>query len=918
MTMIPEPDTTGDFVEQEQANEYLKESTNPKERFSLDVEEIDKQFMDAFRELLNEYIETLSTDISEIAEGLKLSRPVVSEFMNPKHKRNDLSLSIGRICHLHETLTEIDKLQTKRRKKKGDSVDNRSDSQTQDDQIQPIKKIRDQAKEARVRLKKDGPDRLLIAAGFQPQKMKMVPVSPQQYSQLSFISFLYKNRPFSQDIFFQIIERQIDPEESKNNKFILIEELKNNSWIDATTKKEIERKYNNAIQTIDKEGLTLQEKIGLFNSVMFNQLNKKEEIDFKLRVIRVERIPLSLTWDVKRNKDFNLLWKRIKELSFECEKNLGNSSPKNNQLTYPVTRTIVTCKYGEGEDEINFEYISTGTHGRTAISAISLNMGFYHLIPTIKVDIKCFTDDIKSLIKALVILRDENEVVEELVIGEWVSSDLLQVILQATIIASKKWLLKKINPTQKQNLTDKYKLIVEKNAEIRSSFYQRRIAFDGYDFSDGNSIEEFKRINSKAQQYISYLKYIILKYSVNGEIQIWNNFLSNFHRISLGSQLYILRHHNIQSNYQECNLLFKSIDAELYDIADEFSGIISETLISSKIALEAEKIFYNLSFGIPAINSELQQSLFGKTINLLTVNNILECLDKMDDRINEYLKQYVEKIKSSNDPGYDIHYGLGSYYSNTAKLLLYRATNNKDIKSACDRLLKAIYYFHRIGLSRKVERNLTLAGRVKVRSKREEYVKQCEKLSRIILHDSINKINAPSNKNFELAMYSRVNSLQGEFSLIIEDNKPKSLKFCLEALRGSLWLGLNRHIADNLYTISRCAATLQNRVIKADLEKEFSELWSFTNKRDARMYASFIHTPQENKIGQDVVSILFDIRKIADESKCWSDVAINFREASENIWNTWYRTATGEENGEHPFAIEIREGRFLEPINNPS
>jgi hypothetical protein len=925
MTIIPEPEANKNVVAQEQTDLDGKDSISQREQASKYVEGIDNEFMNEFRALLKHYIELLSTDISEISEGLNLSRPVVTDFINGK--RNDLPLSIGSICHLHKTLTETRKVQVKRRnnRKTGDLETNA--------QTQSIKKIRDRAQAEREKLKNNGPDELLMTAGFQPRKMKMVPVSPQQYSQLSFISFLYKDRPISQDLFFQITEQEIDRKElirEKNTPIkqdkgvnnteevdIPIEELYENSWMNSKTKNEIQRKYDNAINTINKEKLTSHEKAGLLTSVLHNQLNKNEEINFKLRVIRVERIPLSLTWDVKRNKEFDILWKKIKELSNECEHQLGGMHKNNNQNSYPIhqlTRTIVTCRYvkDEDEDEVNFEYISTGTHAITAISAIFLNMGIDHSMPTIKLDIKCFAEDIISLTKVLVILK-YNDIPGESVLGEWVSSDLLQAMLQATVVASKKWLRQKIGSDP--DLTREYQIIVGKIAELRSKFYKYRIAFDGYDFNDGIvSVDKFVEIDNDAKKCIKQIENIKSNYSDDASLKIWNNFISNFYRISIGSQLYRLIHENIKFNHDRCKFLLEKIDNELLEIG-KMEADISKVLIPSRISLEAEKIAYNLSFGISPLYSELQQESLGRTIDLLTEDNILDCLEKMDEKINDYLKQYVEKNKCYNDPGYDIHYSLGSYYSITGRLLLYRGANSNDINSACDRLLKAIYYFHRIGLSRKVERNLTLAGRVKVRSKKQSYVQQCKKLSQIILTQNISKVNAPSNNNFELSMKSRLNSLEGEYSLIIEENNQTSLEYCLQALRGSLWLGLNRHIADNLYTISRCARSLENREIKVDLEQDFLGLW-IVDKLNDKMYAEFIHTPEENKIAKEIVSMLFNIREAADRSMCWSDVWNVFREASANIWTTWYRIATGDKKGEHPFAIDIRAGVFLEAIES--
>jgi hypothetical protein len=904
--MIPEPDNNTD----------PGNPNNP----DLYVQEIDNQYMNSFRDLLNEYIQNLASDISEIAEGLNLSRPLVGEFI--KRKRNELPLSVGRICHLHKTLIETDKLDNKRR---GSKKTDKSAGDNSNSEIKSIHNIRNEAKVKRDLLKKEGPDRLLIAAGFQPIKMKMLPVYPEQYAQFSFIIFICKDRPLSQDIFSLITERELEPKSEQG--YFPIQELEDNPWIDIKIKDEIKYEYRNQIEILG-ENLHWREQAGIFSSIMHNQLTKKEEIKFDLKVVRVERIPLSLTWDIKENPDLHLLWHKIKDVNNICQQQLGNYLLNQDQNIYPVSKTIITCKYDDldGEKEINFEYISTGTHVRTAISAISLNMGFYHLISRIKVDVKCLKEDIRSLIKASVVLREESkdnhneksyDRFGESVLGEWVSTDLLQSILQANIIASKKWLFKKID--SKSKLVEQYIDIVENTAKIRSDFYKNRLAFDEYDFNDSIvNIDEFKKIKDSAQIHIEKLEKTKSTSAENHETPICNNLLSNFYRISISSEIYQLHHHNIQSNHHSCNRSLADIDKSIYEFENMNSdNRLNEILIPFKIILEAEKILYNLSFGIQSNRSILQEETLGETVNLLTVDNILECLTKMDERVQDYLKRYIQKTTFSNDPGYDIHHSLGSYYSHTGRLLLYRSQNSKDIQSAGDRLLKAVYYFHRIGLSRKVERNFTLAGRVKVRSQKIEYAKQFKEYSEFLLKKNISKINAAKNDNFESAMRSRLNSLEGEYSLIIDENPQKSLEFCLEALRGALWLGLNRHIVDNLYTISRCAMSLQNRSIQADLESKFPGLGesSIVDKPDELMYAKFIHTPSENKIAKEIICRLFKIRKESDALTCWSDIADRFKEASQEIWNIWYRTATGDKEGKHPFAEAIEAGTFLAPID---
>jgi hypothetical protein len=911
-------------------------SKEAREKASKYAEDIDNKYMSKFRALLKQYIETLPTDPSEIAVGLNLSRPLVTDFL--AENRNDLPLSIGSICHLHKTLTDIERAKSKRiSNKKSDPESDKSPS---------IAKLRAEAIDRRLELADKGADELLIAAGFQPRNMKMVPVYPQLYSQLSFLSYLYKDRPLSQDLFFQITEQELDRKElllmheqaqdSTKNEVkrgiiykqeekeeekpdIPLKELKSNIWMNTNDKHAIEDKYRRAIDKINnKDGLTSYEKAGLLTSVLNNQLNKDEEVDFKLRVIRVERIPLSLTWENWKAKEFDALWNKIDKLSSECENQfLGlQKDAGENHPNHQVTRNIVTCLCDGDRNKINFEFISTGTHSRTAISAIFISLGLSNFMPTIKFDIRSFKEDVSSLIKALLIIKPNYDLPsprktsrEESYLGEWVSDDLIQSIVQATVIASKKLVKQKIGDNS--DAVALYKDLVKKMAKIRKQFYKYKTAFDGYDFNDGIiSTQKFISIEKDIEGCIEQIESIKKKYPDSLAVGIWNNFLSNLCRLKIGSKIYRLIHENIKFNYASSSELIERIERELLEI-EKNQIDFNKLVIPAKISLIAEKIAHNLAFGVSMSYGELPE----ETVDLLEVNNILGVISKIDKKIAEYLEYFVTQNRPYNDPGYDIHYSLGSYYSITGRLLLYRASKIDDINSACDRLLKAIYYFYRIGLARKIERNLTLVGRVKVRSKKDDYIQQCKELSEIVLNDNISKVNAPSNQNFNLSMRSRLNSLSAEYSFVIEENRLAALEYALQALRGALWLGLNRHTADNLYTIARCAKGLEGIRIKEYLHQHFPSLYGTD-----RSYEMFIHSPQQNSIAIKVVSMLFSISDVADrpQNNCWSDVWENFRDASAEIWNTWYkdaRNATKDEKVKHPFAIQIEDMKFLEPID---
>jgi hypothetical protein len=884
-------------------------NTNDSEKNSTkaqtEIDRIDEPFMNDFRELLKRYMKYLSTDISEIAQGLDLSRPLITDFINGD--RNHLPLSPGRVCYLYQTLIQTESLCKKRRFLNTEKN---------------IKEARIEATKNREQLKKNGADELLIAAGFQPERLKMVPTSIQQYPQLSFLSFLYEGRPLSQEVFSHIIKKQMDRlvnDENDSNKStkknpqvgvytpneVLKRKLIESPWITQNKKIAIDAEYNKIIELAEKkeEDLTPSEIAGLFKSVMNNQLVTREG-DVEINIARIDRVPLSLVWTVQEDDLANDLLEKIHEIGDICEKDLSSKQSKTLISDYPITKTTVKIIYDK--EEIVFECVSKGTPVSTAISSVAQNMGFRHVISTLKVDMTWLGRDVRSLINTVVTMGDSNSY-NELTSGESVSSDLLQSLLQALVIAGKKWVHKKLDSDFSAS---DYKSIIKMNAKLRADFYKIRLRFDQYDFDDNpTDVREFDDIDKKAEQYLT-------QYESYNPKQILNTFIYNFRRISILSKLYQLHHWNVQVDHDNCIRLIEEIE-NILSLGKQPESEREGFLIPSMIYLVVEKIAYNLSFGTPFVKrSEGQYE--EEMINYLLTNNLLEIkelgdiFERIDNIIEENIKKYVERDSCSNDLGYDIYHSLGSYHSIVGRVLFYIGENRHDLNSAFDRFLKAAYYFQKIGLSRKVQRSLTLAGRVKVRIKDKKVVRQCEELSDHLLKESATTFTMFNDSNFISSIDSRLNLLRGRRSLIIDRNREECFRYCLKSLKGSLWLGLNRHIVDIIYTISECVEGLGDEEIREIFKSLLPEIWQCTELSD--MYKLLIRGKSNNK-NEIVKGVINELFKGKEQSLSQGKISETLRKASANIWNEWYWKAIGRKEGEHPLALKIVSGKFLQEID---
>jgi hypothetical protein len=870
------------------------------------IQSIDDQIFDALWKRLKDYLLVYSATISEMSIGMNTSRPVLTKFLGANQEKRDgeIRISRGRILSLFNELTREDK----RKRKDGKKLTN--------------------YQKKRQELFEKGPDELLRAAGLPPEKMKTVDVCPALEAQLIFTSFLYGDRALDQDIYSQIINREINLEEivhlkenpidnkknieKSNIDDVLISKLGKTEWIEETTRMTILNKYQSAMHLIDRNLLST-EKAFLFKSVLNNRLNEDKRFNLNLLICGVERTYLSKAWIFEDNT--SSLAEKIKVSEKYCENILRSFKSEdynknsveleeeiddNLRLKYPVTRTVISWIDEKYSSEKNiFEYISSGTQLGTASSSIKVNMGFAHTIKETEMGMKWLGNEITSLVDSVVTVTDTSD---QIISGEWVSSDLMQSLLQSMMIVGIKWFCQ--NSLNSLDGKD-YKSIIKKTAELKSSFNKCRLQADGFDidsvskpnissFSEiGNkAIDNIKLINSKLKQETAY------------------TFLNTSHRIYILSQLYKLHSYNAQMDHSKSKYYIQLIQDEIASEIDRIKIKNEESLkghelflVSAKILLCVEKMSYNLSFGIncksdaePIIDEDSILKYFEQ--NLLENNNLVELFKKVDEEIEIEIKKHIE------EKSYDIYYGLGSYHYIVGRILFYMGNNKEDINEAFEHFLKAACYFQRIGLTIKVHSSLALSGRAKVRLGDKKIVDEHRQLIESTIDNAKTELGILNNEKFSDSIKSRLLLLEAESNLIIERKYDESLDLCLKAIEGALWLGLNRHIMDILYIISQFTFRLSERKVKDDLIIKFPEI--FEGK-----YRKLVNYNNDNQVANKIIEKLLDKKLIIDEEIYWDDTPVKIEDFIIEIWDDLYKEASDNVGGEHPFSKRIRNGSLL-------
>jgi hypothetical protein len=893
------------------------EDTN-KDEANKYIQSIDDKIFDDFWKKLREYIWVYSATISEMSIGMNISRPVLTKFLgaNQENRDGEIRISRGRILGLFNELTKEDKREHKNGKK-----------------LTSYQKKRQE-------LFEKGPDELLRAAGLPSEKMKTIDVYPALEAQLIFMSFLYGDRALDPDIYSQIINREINlgeikylkknPEHKKNIgdkeseiDTILIDQINKTEWIEASVREEIISKYELAIYLINQK-LLATEKAFLFKSVLNNRLDKNKRFNLDLLICGVERTSLSKPWVFKDNQ--SSLAKKITECGEDCEEILKNKEStasnkvsdepnnkvdKNLYLEYPVTRTVVRCIDEENSNEtIIFEYISSGTQLRTASSSINLNMGFTHAIKKTEMGMKWLGESIISLVDSVVTVTDNSG---EVISGEWVSQDLMQSLLQATMIVGSKWFCQ--NSSNKLDRSD-YKLIIKKTAELKSSFNKCRLQADGFDIDSISTsyISKFREIGDEATNNIDLLESKLEK-------KTSCTFLNTSHRIHILSQLYRLHSYNARMDHKASKEYIQLIQTEL---VKEMDGVRTKTkeniknyrlfLVSARVSLCVEKISYNLSFGINCKSNNNrgidEDSILKKfEVNLLDNNNLIEFFKEVDEIIEIEIKDCIE------DKSYDIYHSLASYHSIVGRVLFYMGNNREDMNEAFERFLKAACYFQKIGLTIKVHRSLTLAGRAKVRLGDKDMVDECKQLIKSVIDNSKTELGILNDEKFLSSIESRLELLEAESNLIIEEKYNESLDLCLKSMKGALWLGLNRNIMDILYVISQSTFSLDSRKVQDDLTIKFPEIFNGKHRK-------LVNSNNDNRIANKFIKELHQHpgllnepekeRKIYEyEEIYWDEAPVKVEDFLIKTWNELYKEASEKTEGEHPFSKRIRNGKLL-------
>lgn len=835
---------------------------------------------EALREMLHFFLDKMGATQVELSEGMGVSRPVVIDFLNNEKER----LPVDR-QGLIELCNRLQSRRISKRKSKKEGEKTRAEIESNPDELRKL-------------LGKVGSDELLESAGFLPENTNIIRITPERFFQVAQVVALLEFLRFEDFLpttqeFLAIASNKIAIASKKSfgeyqeNDFLgyLIENLR--KFEPMTSNLSIMLGLKLRLEVIDKlqrtwkrlkaggkTNFTQQEAIALFLSIAIKEQMPKYLANLHLRVEKLEFQILSQS--ISKEAEYSAVYDKFIQIAnqAECDLNTSNicltTQPEIQSFNShsPVMMAVVTCRFSHDDKPSEFlewMYTSNNTMVENAIGACSLHMGLTKEVAEITLLTKTLDSSIDSLVETTVILGNKQHYQ-----GIWVDRDSMITILQAIVCSTKLWLADKSCSGELD--LEIYNSAFKALSELRKQLTKARKAFQKFQFlgKECNSTE-IKRIADTAKNELKKIS----------QDKIYFSYRLNFYRCYFLAKRLELRLSNAQGNIINARLLIQEIKQDL-----ESDEQVKEELLPIQALIHSEVYLYELSCGH---NPDLFES--SKRSKWLG-------LEEWDSKIRGAIKPG----SCYKDPGLDIYQALSEIYGNVGRIEFYLGSERSTLEKAAEYFLRAAHYALRIGLTQRASRWIALAGRVWVRLGEDNLPKQASKFA-----DKLAKTDLTFGHSHEFcqAVLSEVSLLDGEYLLLIQNEPTKALEHFLSALKGSIYLGLNRRICDALFNISRCSNKLGNFSIKKGLSIVFKEEDKLIESNKNKL------NPMSNNTSEKVLDLLCSLWN-REDNPTWFQVQGEFSSLVAQTWQGWHSdTSEPGATTRHPIAECIESESWL-------
>ncbi|WP_375494426.1 hypothetical protein [uncultured Nostoc sp.] len=829
------------------------------------------------REMLHFFLEKMGATQVELSEGMGVSRPVVINFLN-KDKKQRLPVDRKNLIKLCESLY---KRRASKRKSK----------------IEGEEKVESNPDELRDLLGEIGADELLESAGFLPEKISTIKVTQERFFQVAQVVALLEFldfedlRPTTQE-FLAIASNKIAISSKKHfgknseyqeNDYLghLIEELReSHPTLGLKLRLEIIEKLRRNWERLKAGGktkFTRQEAIALFLSIAIKQQMPKDPANLNIRVQKVEFRTLSKY--INQEEKYSDVYHRFVQIAHQAERNLSTLGaclttqiePQSLDSLSPVIMAVVTCSFshdGSSSELLEWMYTSSNTIMENAISACSLHMGFTQEVANITLLTKTLDGSLDSLVETTVTLGNKQQYQ-----GIWVDRDSMITMLQAIVCAARQWLADR-DWNHELDL-EIYSSAFKTLSDLRKRVTIARRAFQNFQFLDKEC--QSAEIESIANTARDELKKIPKE-------KIYFSYRLNFYRCYLLAKRLELRRSNSQGNIGNAQQLIQEIKEVL-----EEDQQVKEEVIPIQALIQSDIYLYELSCGHES--NLFESSKRSKWLGL----------SEWDSKIRGAIKPG----SCYKDAGLDVYKALSEIYGNIARIELYLCDDRNILEQAAEYFLKAAHYGLRIGLTQRMTRWVALAGRVWVRLGNDHLSIQALHFAKKLAN---NDLTTGHSENFRQAVLSEINLLQGEYQLLIQNNPIEALECFLKALKGSVYLGLNRRMCDALFNIFRCSKKLGNFSTKKGLSSVFQGEYQLIQSNKSEL------NKMNNSTSEKVLDLLCSLWS-REDNPTWFQVRGEFSKLAADIWQGWHLDTKPGTTTKHPIAERIESESWLCQVN---
>ena len=222
----------------------------------------------------------------------------------------------------------------------------------------------------------------------------------------------------------------------------------------------------------------------------------------------------------------------------------------------------------------------------------------------------------------------------------------------------------------------------------------------------------------------------------------------------------------------------------------------------------------------------------------------------------------------------------------------------QKLDTAAENFLMAAYCSSKIGLRLKAAHLLANASRVYCRLGDGDRSQKLANLTENIIKAEMKPTDVFS---YQEAILAEVNIARGERLLLIDGSFTEALKLFFLSLKGSIYLGFTRLIAQNFYNIARVCEKLKTSKLKFAMllakyfDRQYLELFDQTKGWE------------KIKVTTEAMNFLNSLDASAD----WETIAKLFKEQAKSIWHQWFEETNPGKEGNHPVEDAIDNYQFL-------